>query len=147
MRVRRIEEYFGTPRSSEHAATSSTAKALRKDLRRTYLRSVPGLSSVILLGLILEIGPDLSKWPDAGHFSSWLGLCPNPRISAGRDLGTRTKKCSNRAARYFRLAAASLSRSQCYLGDFYRRMQSRQGHAHAITATAHKLAILYYKPN
>ena len=126
-------------------APSFASRTLAHEILGIDLGCVPGLSSVILLGLILEIGPDLSKWPDAGHFSSWLGLCPNPRISAGRDLGTRTKKCSNRAARYFRLAAASLRRSQCSLGDFYRRMQSRHGPAHAITATAHKLAVLYYK--
>ena len=98
-----------------------------------------------LLGLILEIGPDLSKWPDAAHFSSWLGLCPNPRKSAGKDLGTHTKKCCNRAAGYFRMGGASLKQSQCYLGDFYRRMQARHGRGHATTATAHKLAVLFYK--
>lgn len=126
-------------------APSFDSRTLSHEILGIDLGCVPGLSSVILLGLLLEIGPDLTKWPDAGHFASWLGLCPNPRKSGGKDLGTRTKKCRSRAAGYFRLAAASLRNSQCYLGDFYRRMQGRHGQRHAITATAHKLAVLFYK--
>ncbi len=35
--LRRIEEYFGTPRASEGTTPSSTTNTLRKDLRRAYL--------------------------------------------------------------------------------------------------------------
>ena len=105
---------------------------------------IPGLSSTLILGILLETGLDLSKWASKKHFCSWMGLCPNPNISAGKDLGTRTKKCANRAARHFRIGAMSLTKSHCYLGDFYRRMRARHGGAHAITATAHKLAAIFY---
>ena len=41
-------------------------------------------------------------------------------------------------------AAQSLSRSHSALGAFYRRLRSRLGAAKAITATAHKLARMFY---
>ena len=43
-----------------------------------------------------------------------------------------------------KLAAQGLSRSQCALGAYYRRLAARVGAGKAITATAHKLARLVY---
>ncbi|MDD5708562.1 MAG: IS110 family transposase [Kiritimatiellae bacterium] len=123
---------------------SFNARSLAHELTGVDLAAVPGFSSTLCLCTLFETGLDMSKWPTDKHFGSWLGLSPNPRISAGRDLCTHTKKCASRAARYFRCAATSLTHSHCYLGDFYRRMRARHGGAHAITATAHKLAVLYY---
>lgn len=108
------------------------------------LSRVPGIGAGLCLPILLEIGTDMSKWPTEKHFSSWLGASPNPRKSAGKDLGTRTKKCSCRAAAYFRQAAASVSRSDTFLGEFFRRIRARKGGAEAITATAHKIAKICY---
>lgn len=108
------------------------------------LSVVPGLGAGLCLALLLEIGTDMSKWPTEKHFCSWLGLSPNPRKSAGKDLGTRTKKCSSRAAACFRQAAASVSRSDTFLGEFFRRIRARKGGAEAITATAHRIAKICY---
>lgn len=105
---------------------------------------VPGFQVLTVLGIVLETGTDMSRWPDAGHFASWLGLCPNPNKSGGKNLGTKTKKCSIPAARHFRMAASALKRNPSSLGLFYRRMRAKNGTAHAITATAHKLAVIYY---
>mgnify|MGYP006302827811 FL=1 len=109
------------------------------------LLAVPSFSSLTTLGLIFEVGIDMSKWPTEKHFASWLGLSPHLRVSGGKTLGSRTKKCACRAARFFRQAASTLRSNKSYLGDFYRRMRSRHGESHAITATAHKLAIIFYK--
>ena len=127
-----------------HNAPSFDTRSIAQELTGVDLAAIPGLSSSLCLCILLETGLDMSKWPTEKHFASWLGLSPNPRISAGRDLGTRTKKCASRAARYFRQAATSLTHSHCYLGDFYRRMRARHGGAHAITATAHKVAVIFY---
>jgi len=54
------------------------------------------------------------------------------------------KRNPNRAAQAFRMAAATLARSQSALGAFYRRVKSRTGGKQAITATAHKIARIYY---
>lgn len=44
----------------------------------------------------------------------------------------------------FRLAANALSRSQSANGAFFRRLRARLGSPKAITATAHKLARIFY---
>jgi len=105
---------------------------------------IPGIGATNALGIVMEIGTDMTRWPDENHFSSWLSLSPNPNVSAGKNLGTKTKKNSNSAAYQFRMAARTLRRNDGPLGSFYRRMAARHGPPHAITATAHKLAVIFY---
>lgn len=108
------------------------------------LFATPGFAADTLLTLASEVGFDLRSWPTVKHFTSWLGLCPGTRMSGGKALDRRTKRNANRAAQAFRMAASSLARSQTALGAFYRRIRSRTGGKQAITATAHKLARLFY---
>ena len=110
----------------------------------TDLTRVDGINSSTVLTLFSEIGPDLSKFPTDKHFCSWLGLSPNNKISGGKILSSGTKKNSNKAAHAFRLAANALFRSKSYLGDYYRSKRARLGAPKAITATAHKLAHIFY---
>ena len=87
----------------------------------------------------------MTRWPTVKHFTSWLTLAPQNRISGGRLLSSRTQPSANRAAAILRMAAMALGRSQTALGAFYRRLAFRIGKAKAITATALKLAILVYR--
>ncbi len=45
----------------------------------------------------------------------------------------------------FRIAAQSICRTQTALGAFYRRIKARAGGPKAITATARKIACLFYR--
>lgn len=108
------------------------------------LFAIPGLAADTLLTLTSEVGFDLTPWKTEKHFASWLGVCPGTKKSGGKMLSKKTKRHPNRAAQAFRLAAASLSRSRTALGAFYRRIKSRSGGKHAVTATAHKIARIYY---
>lgn len=110
----------------------------------TDLTQVDGVSVLTAQTIFAEIGPNLSKFPTVNHFCSWLGLCPNNKISGGRILASKTRPGSNRAAQALRLAAHALWRSQSYLGHYYRRMRARHGTPKAITATAHKLARIIF---
>ncbi len=94
--------------------------------------------------IISEVGLDPSTFPTEKHFSSWLCLCPDNRITGGRLKSSKTRKNANRAANAFRLAAQSLARSPSAVGAFYRRMRARLGAPQANTATAHKLARIFY---
>ena len=94
--------------------------------------------------IISEVGLDPTKFNSAKHFSSWLGLCPGCRITGGKVKSSQTRRVNNRAATAFPLAAQAVSRSQSALGAFYRRIRSRAGAPKAITATAHKIARLFY---
>jgi hypothetical protein len=108
------------------------------------LFAIPGLAADTLLTLASEVGFDMTPWKTEKHFASWLDLCPGTRISGGKVLNKKTKRNPNRATQAFRMAAASLCRSQTALGAFYRRIKSRAGGQYAVTATAHKIARIYY---
>jgi transposase len=95
--------------------------------------------------VISEVGLDMSRWEDEHHFASWLGLCPDNRITGGKVLRRGTRHVINRAATALRLGASTLLRSQSYLGAQYRRFRSKLGAPKAITAMAHKLACLVYR--
>jgi len=86
----------------------------------------------------------LTQFPSAKAFASWLGLCPDNRISGGTVLSVKTLRVIHRVANALRLAAQSLQRSGSALGAYYRRMRARLGAPKAITATAHKLARILY---
>jgi transposase len=109
------------------------------------LSQIDGIGPYNALRLLSEIGTDMTRWPTDKHFTSWLTLAPNNKISGGRFLSSRTQPSANRAAAILRLAAMNLGRTQTALGAFYRRLAFRVGKAKAITATARKLAILIYR--
>ena len=98
----------------------------------------------LALKLVGECGTNLAAWPTAKHFTSWLALAPHNKISGGRVLSSRTRRTGNRAASLLRLAAGTVGRTDTALGAFYRRLSARIGKAKAITATARKIAVLFY---
>ena len=108
------------------------------------LTQIHGLGPSLALKLIGECGTDLSAWPNAKHFTSWLCLAPANKISGGKVLSTRTRRSGSRAAALLRLAAVTVGRTQTALGAFYRRLSARVGKAKAVTATARKIATLFY---
>jgi transposase len=108
------------------------------------LTQINGLGPYLALKLVGECGTNLAAWPTAKHFTSWLGLAPHNKISGGKVLSSKTRRTSNRAASLLRLAAGTVGRTDTALGAFYRRLSARVGKAKAITATARKIAVLFY---
>jgi transposase len=108
------------------------------------LTQITGLGPYLALKLVSECGTDLSAWPSAKHFTSWLCLAPGNKISGGKVLSARTRRSGNRAAALLRLAATTVGRTDTALGAFYRRLSARVGKAKAVTATARKIAVLFY---
>jgi hypothetical protein len=130
------------------SAKKQTDETLRAGL---YLKmgvditAIEGVGALVGLTMLTEVGPDLSAFASEKRFCSWLGLCPDNRISGGKILSARTRRVVNRLTDALRIAATTLQASQSALGAFYRRMRARLGAAAAITATAHKLARLLYR--
>jgi transposase len=108
------------------------------------LTQVHGLGPHAALKLISECGTDMSRWRTAKHFTSWLTLAPGSKISGGKLLGSNTRRSASRATTVLRLAAVSVSRTRTALGAFFRRLAARVGKAKAVTATARKIAVLFY---
>ncbi len=108
------------------------------------LTRIDGIDVTTALVVVSEVGADMSKFPSDKHFASWLGLCPGTKITGGKVMSGKTKRCANRAAQALRLAAAALRSSQSALGAYYRRLCARMDKPKAVTAAAHKLARLVY---
>ena len=98
----------------------------------------------LALKLVAECGTDMTRWPSAKHFTSWLCLAPGNKISGGKVLSSRTRRSGSRAAAALRLAATTVGKTETALGAFYRRLSARTGKAKVVTATARKIAVLFY---
>lgn len=108
------------------------------------LTQIHGIGPYLALRLVSECGTDLSRWQSAKHFTSWLTLAPGSKISGGKVLSAHTHKTTNRVTAHLRLAAVTIGRTNTALGAFYRRLAARIGKAKAVTATARKIAVLFY---
>jgi len=135
------------PGGRKASAEGLFALNLQKELTRATgvnITEIPGIDTTTGLKLISEIGLDMSRWKTTKHFVSWLGLCPNNKVSGGKRLSGRTKPVPNRAASSLKMAASTFYKSNVALGAFLRHLKARLGPAKAITATAHKMARQLY---
>lgn len=106
---------------------------------------LPGIGPQSALGLLAELGRDMSRWPTARHFCAYLALAPNPKISGGKVLSARTRPGVHPATVIFRQAAAAVvKKNDCALAAWYRHVAGRRGGGKALTALAHRLARMYY---
>jgi transposase len=157
--LRECEAKLGTLLAERSAANVDIGKTPRQgskvraqfDVRQQLanwagadLTRINGLGLDSVMKILSEIGTDLSRFANVKHFCSWLGLCPATKISGGKVLSARTKRCANRVRQALKMAAMSLSHSGSALGAFYRRLCSRMDKPRANTATAHKLARMVY---
>jgi transposase len=109
------------------------------------LTDIFGVSELSVAQILSETGTGMSKWPTEKHFTSWLNLAPNTRISGGKNLRNRPVKKKNHAGQTFLLAASTLKAGNNWLGEFYRRIKAGSGAPTAIKATARKLAVIFYR--
>lgn len=106
---------------------------------------INGVSRQVLYVLMAEIGTDLERFPDASHLSSWAGVCPGQKESAGKQLSGRSRK-GNRYVRVALVQAAhGVRRSHTYLGERYRRLKKRRGSKRAALAVGHSILVIYYQ--
>jgi hypothetical protein len=140
------------PTTKKKLRKKSTANHPNFDLRKYLYRMagvdftlIDGLNALSVQTILSEVGLEPERFPTVKHFTSWLGLCPGQKITGGKVKSSKTRPVVNRAANAFRIAALSLTQSRSALGAFYRRLRSRLGAPKAITATAHKLARMFYR--
>ena len=156
-----IETTLAALRTTAAAPDPSVPKAARRsksgangfafDVRAAVYRllgldptQIDGIGPYLALKLVAECGTDMTRWPSSKHFTSWLCLAPGTKISGGKVLSSRTRRSASRAASALRLAATTIGKTDTALGSFYRRLSARTGKAKAVTATARKIAVLFY---
>jgi len=109
------------------------------------LMSIPGIGedgARLLLGFF---GNDLSLFPSDGHFSAWIGLSPGDNESAGkRSYAGRRKGNRFLQGKFTQFAWAAVRTKGCWLQHKYRSLCGRMPKQKAITAIAHKLAVIVY---
>lgn len=108
--------------------------------------TAPGINSFSAIGIISEIGVDMSVFPSSKHLCSWAGLTPQNNESAGKKKTTRI----SRAGAYIKpllvqCALASLkSRRYPEVQARYISLKKRRGHKKAIIAIARMLLTAIY---
>ena len=106
---------------------------------------IPGVGGMAVMALLSEAGYNFTdNWKTAKNFTSWLGTCPNNKITGRKVKSSKTLKNNNRLSTTLRMAAQTVRKSDNIIGEFYRRMRGRLGPNKAVTATAHKLARIIY---
>ena len=110
------------------------------------LMSIEGMSHATILSIISEIGPEgFYKFETAKHFTSWLRLAPNNKISGGKLISSKTPKGSNRLKIALRNAANAIGNlKDTHLSNFFNRVAYRKGRTVAVSATARKLAVILW---
>lgn len=147
--LHRLQAQDGEPAKGKKRSKARNAPKfeLRTQLFRMCgvdLTRIDGIDVTTALVVVSEVGADMSRFATVKHFTSWLGLCPGTKITGGKVMSGKTRRCVNRASQALRLAAAALRSSKSALGAYNRRMWSRMDKPKAATAAAHKLARLIY---
>jgi hypothetical protein len=111
------------------------------------LMAIEGMSYNTVLSIMSEVGYlGIKKFKTAKHFTSWLRLAPNNKVSGGKVLSSKIGKGSSRLKIALRNAANSIGnlKDSTPLRDFFHRINFRKGRVSAITATARKLAVIIW---
>ncbi|SRR6266511_3809902 len=110
------------------------------------LVTIPGINRRAAEVIIAEIGADMSRFPSAGHLSSWAGMCSGNHQSAGKRQSGRTTK-GNRWLRQVlvQVAWAASHTKQTFLSATYHRWVKRMGKKRAVVALGHKILVLIYE--
>lgn len=135
-------------RNSHSKNKPQNPESIRKHLKRISgvdLSMVDGFGVSLAQIVLMEVGTDMSKFPNEKHFCSWLGLAPKHEVSGGKVLKNKTLKTKNRAGQVFRMAANAVKQADCVFGVMYRRLKARLGPAQATVATAHAIARVVYR--
>jgi transposase len=109
------------------------------------LDGIPGIDRRTAEVIIAEAGTDMSRFPSARHFASWIGLCPGQNESAGKRRSAKTRK-GNRSLRSALVESVhgAVRKKNSYFGAQYRRIAARRGTKKALVAVAHSISVVIY---
>jgi transposase len=109
------------------------------------LDTIPGVGRWSAEVILAEIGPDMRRFPSAGHLASWAGMCPGHHESAGKRQSGKTRKGSKWLRVTLTESAYAAGRGKTYVAAQYHRLLRRRGKKKAAVAVGHTiLAIAYH---
>ena len=158
----KLDDIIGKdPEKQEHHIDEKAYKRINKNtpkdidinlksyqmFKGTDLLAIEGMSYNTVLTILSEVGYDgIKKFKTAKHFTSWLRLAPNNKVSGGKVLSSKIGKGSSRLKIALRNAANAIGnlKESTPLRDFFHKINFRKGRVSAITATARKLAVIIW---
>jgi len=108
------------------------------------LDEVTGLGRRSIEVLLGELGWDMSRFPDAAHAASWIGISPGHDESAGKRRSGRICQGNHWAKAVLIQAGHAAGHTQTYLGEQYRRISARRGTKRAAVAVGHSILVIFY---
>lgn len=92
------------------------------------LQTIPGISHQSAVGIVSEIGTDMSAFPSAKHLASWAGVCPGTHQSAGKKKSSRVTEGNNYLKTTLIEASwASSHTLNTHLAFKYNKLSTRRG--------------------
>ncbi len=110
------------PKNRRHVGKNSPQFAVFETAWKFYgvdLGGMPGISAGVPCAPISEVGTRdqlLTAFPTPERFASWMGLCPDNRISGDKVFKARKRKVKSRLAAVMRLGVFGLDKSQTQMG-------------------------------
>ena len=108
--------------------------------------TAPGINSFSAIGIISEIGVDMSVFPTSKHLCSWAGLTPQNNESAGKKKTTRISRAGAYIKPLLVQCALCAIRTKQFpeVRNRYLALKKRRGHKKAIIAIARMLLTAIY---
>lgn len=108
--------------------------------------TAPGIQSFAAIGIISEIGVDMSVFPTSKHLCSWAGLTPQNNESAGKKKTTRISRARAYIKPLLVQCALCAIRTKQFpeVRNRYLALKKRRGHKKAIIAIARMLLTAIY---
>ena len=127
----------GSGRCAQEPPTYAKAVAL--------LDGIPGIAIRGAQAILAETGLDMSRFPSPGHLTSWAGVAPGNKESAGKRLSGRVMPGNPALRKSLIQAAQGAARSKNgYFNALYHRIASRRGKKRATVAVARSLLVVIY---
>jgi transposase len=109
------------------------------------LSTIPGVSKLSATTIVSEIGPDMTRFPTAGHLVAWSGLCPAQNESAGKRKRSRLRKGAPwLKTMLVQCAWAAKRKKDSYYKAQFHRLRIRRGPQKAICAVAASILSAIY---
>ena len=110
------------------------------------IMTAPGIQSFAAIGIISEIGVDMSVFPTSKHLCAWAGLTPQNNESAGKKKTTRISRAGAYIKPLLVQCALCAIRAKRFpeVRNRYLALKKRRGHKKAIIAIARMLLTAIY---
>lgn len=109
------------------------------------LDGIPGIGRQSAERILAETGVEMEHFQNESRFSSWAGLVPECKESAGKKMSSRIRKGNKYLkACLVECARAAIRKKQSYFYSRYQRIAARRGGKRALIAIAHTMLIAIY---